>query len=49
MKKKSFLRSGNTYRGEGGDYITETDNKHIKGHLRPGIPSIAHCRNHKML
>ena len=35
------------------DYITETDNKHIKGHLSSGVPSLAHyikaSRNHKML
>ena len=53
MKNESFSRSGDTYRGEGGDYITETENKHIKGHLSPGVPSIAHwikaSRNHEML
>ena len=47
MKNESFSGSGNTYHGEGGDYIPETENKHIKGHQSPGVPSIAHC--HKML
>ena len=32
IKNESFSRSGNTYHGEGGDYITETENKHVKGH-----------------
>ena len=30
---KSFSRSGNEHRGEGGDHKTENENKHIKGHL----------------
>ena len=34
MKNESFSGSGNIYHGEGGDYITETENKHIKGHQR---------------
>ena len=38
---------------EGGDCITETENKHIKGHLSPGVPAIAHwikaSRNYEML
>ena len=53
MKNESFSRSGDTYRGEEGDYIIETENKHIKGHLNPGVPYIAHwikaSINHEML
>ena len=37
MKNESFSRSGDTYRGVEGDYISETENKHVKGHLGPGI------------
>ena len=37
---KSFSRSGNEYRGEDGDYITENENKHIKWHLGPGVPTL---------
>ena len=39
---KSFSRSGDEYRGEGGDYRTENENKHIKCHLGPGIPTLQH-------
>ena len=53
MKNESFSRSGDTYCGEEGDYIIETENRHIKGHLNPGVPCIAHwikaSRNHEML
>ena len=52
MKIKSLSRSGDTYRGEDGDYTTETE-KLFKGHLRPGVSSIAHwikaSRNHEVL
>ena len=41
------------YCDEGGDFTTETETKHIKGHLSPGVPSIVHSvkasRNHEML
>ena len=50
---KSFSRSGNEYGGEGGDYITENENKHIKGHLGSGAPTsqywIRASRNHGKL
>ena len=50
---KSFSRSGDEYRGEGGDYITENKSKHIKGHLGPGVPTLQHwiraSRNHEKL
>ena len=40
-------------RGEGGDYITETENKHLNLHLLPGIPTvnswIKASRNHAIL
>ena len=54
IKNESFSRSDNICCGEGGDYITETENKHIKGHISPGVPSTAHqwikaSRNHEML
>ena len=52
MKIKTLSRSDNTYRGEEGNYITETK-KLIKGHLHPGVSSIAHwikaSRNHEVL
>ena len=51
--KESFLRSGDEYRGEGGDYITENENKYIKGHLGPAVPTLQHwiraSRNHEKL
>ena len=50
---ESFSRSGNEYRGEGGDFITENENKHIKGHLGSGVPTLQHwiraSRNHEKL
>ena len=50
---KSFTRSGDEYRGEGGDFITENENKHIKGHLGLGVPTLQHwiraIRNHEKL
>ena len=53
MENETFSRSGNTYCNEGGDFTTATENKHIKGHLDPGVPSIVHwvkaSRNHEML
>ena len=48
-----FSRSGDEYRGKGGDYIKENENKHIKGHLGPGVPTLQHgiraSRNHEKL
>ena len=53
IRVEAPTRSGDTYCGEEGDYIIETENKHIKGHLNPGVPYIAHwikaSRNHEML
>ena len=52
-QNKSFSRSGDPCRVEGGDYITETENKHLKLHLSPGIPIvnswIKASRNHAIL
>ena len=53
VQNESFSRSGDTYRGEGGDYVTETENKHLKSNLPPGVPSFEKwqmtSRNHKLL
>ena len=52
-QNKSFSRSGDPCRVEGGDYITETENKHLKLYLSPGIPIvnswIKASRNHAIL
>ena len=46
----SFLRSGDEYKGEGGDLHK---NKHIKRHLGPDVPTLQHwiraSRNHEKL
>ena len=39
-QNESFSRSGDPCRGEGGDYITETENKYLKLHLSPCIPIV---------
>ena len=39
-RNESFDCSNDHTRGEGGDYITKTENKHLKGHLSPGVPTI---------
>ena len=52
-QNESFSRSGDPCRGEGGDYITETENKHLKSYLPPGVPTvnswIKASRNHAIL
>ena len=44
---------GLEYRGEGGDYIKENENEHIKGYLGPGVPTLQNwikaSRNHEQL
>ena len=49
-RNESFSRSGNEYRGEGGDYITENENRYLKSHLPPGVPTLQSwviaARNH---
>ena len=39
---EAFSDSGDHYRGEGGDYVTETGNRHLKSHLPPGVPTLSH-------
>ena len=52
-RNESFSRSGDTLRGEGGDYVTEKENRHLKSHLPPGVPTlqswIISSRNHQKL
>ena len=52
-RNESFSRSGDETRGEGGDYITENENKHLKSHLPPGVPTLQSwrqaARNHQVL
>ena len=40
-ENESFSRSGDSFRGEGGDYIIETENKHLKSNLPPGVPKFS--------
>ena len=53
VHRKPFDLPNNEYRGEGGDFITENANKHIKGHLGSGVPTLQHwiraSRNHEKL
>ena len=48
---ESFECYGDHFRGEGGDYVTETENKHVKSHLSPGVPTlnswVVASKNHK--
>ena len=50
-QNESFSRSGDPCRG--GGYITKTENKHLKSHVPPGIPTvnswIKASRNHAIL
>ena len=39
-RNESFDRSNDHTRGESGDYITETENKHLKGRLSLGVPTV---------
>ena len=52
-QNESFSVSGDPFHGEGGDYITETKNKHLKSNLSPGVPTlqnwVAASRSHKLL
>ena len=51
-RNESFSVSGHNCRGEGGDFITEIENKHLKSHLPPGVPTLKHwveaARNHEV-
>ena len=52
-QNESFSRLADPCRAESGDYITEAENKHLKSHLSPGIPTvnswIKASRNHAIL
>ena len=52
-QNEAFSRSGDHCRGEGGDYVMETENKHLKLHLAPGVPKhhqwVVASRNHSLL
>ena len=37
-RNESFSRSVDTLCGEGGDYVTENKNRHLKSHLPPRVP-----------
>ena len=39
-RNESSSRSGDTLRGEGGDYVTENEHRHLKSHLPPGVPTL---------
>ena len=39
-RNESYSRSGDPSKGEGGDYVTENENRHLKSHLSPGLPSL---------
>ena len=52
-RNESYSRSGDPSKGEGGDYVTENENRHLKSHLSPGLPSLKNwqeaARNHNIL
>lgn len=52
-KNESFSQSGCSLSGEGGDYLTENESKHLKQNLPPGVPSFEKWKivsqNHKAL
>lgn len=37
-------RFGDHFRGEGGDYVTKVENKDLKSHLSPGVPTVKSCK-----
>ena len=37
VQNQSFSQSGNKFKGEGGDYVTENENKHRESNLPPGV------------
>ena len=39
-RNESFGRSIDHTIGEGGDYITKTENNYLKGNLSPGLPTV---------
>ena len=52
-QNEAFSRSGDHCRGEGADYVMETENKHLKLQLAPGVPKyhqwLVASRNHSLL
>ena len=52
-RNESYSRSGDPSKGEGGDYVTKNDNRYLKSHLSPGVPSLKNwqgaARNHDIL
>ena len=52
-RNESFSVPGDNCRREGGDYITKIENKHLKSHLPPGLPTLKHwvevAHNHEVL
>ena len=52
-QNESFSWSWNKFKGEGGDYVTENENKHLKSNLPPGVPSFTRwqmaSRDHEVL
>ena len=39
-RNESFSKSGDDTRGQGGDYVTEEENKSVKSNLPPGVPTL---------
>ena len=39
-RNESFSVSGDSCKGEGGDYITDSENRNLKSHLPPGVPTV---------
>ena len=39
-RNESYSRSGHPSKGEGGDYVTENENRHLKNHPSLGVPSL---------
>lgn len=40
QRNESFSKSSDTSSGEGGDYVTEAENRNLKTHLPPGVPTL---------
>jgi hypothetical protein len=38
-RNEAFSRTGDSTRGEGGDYVTEAENRTLKNNLPPGVPT----------
>ena len=48
----NLIRSGDHSKGEVADHVTESENRHLKSHLSPGVPSLKNwqeaARNHNI-